>query len=239
MSDNQIGQWVVVDRFAEKFHLESPYNYAGNGPIKNVDLGGNFKISKNQEEYIRINYPTFYRYITSKEGIEALSKSDKLISAYIQNTRSTDPAEVRKDFVHNMGPEISLINGDALGMNINAHEFGINEKMLQLIETSKGNDKKFALAFAIMTVLHEEAHIRNLVEGSKLQTPDFDKTNVKGFEDGDALLRDLYFTGANSADFSPFTGLRFDAPNFQKQIFHYLQQVYNTKLEKDEVDVGR
>ncbi len=40
MYDNQVGRFFSQDRFAEKYFSLSPYQYAGNDPIKNIDVNG-------------------------------------------------------------------------------------------------------------------------------------------------------------------------------------------------------
>jgi RHS repeat-associated protein len=40
MYDNQIGRFMVQDRFADNYHPVSPYQYAGNNPILNIDING-------------------------------------------------------------------------------------------------------------------------------------------------------------------------------------------------------
>ena len=40
MYDAQLGRWHSVDRFAEKYHTMTPYQYAANNPIKYVDING-------------------------------------------------------------------------------------------------------------------------------------------------------------------------------------------------------
>ena len=42
--DAQLGRWHVVDRFAEKYLTMSPYLYAGNNPIVNIDINGDSTI---------------------------------------------------------------------------------------------------------------------------------------------------------------------------------------------------
>jgi len=38
--DAQLGRFFTQDRFAEKYHFMSPYQYAANNPIKNIDVNG-------------------------------------------------------------------------------------------------------------------------------------------------------------------------------------------------------
>lgn len=40
MQDPQLGKFWQIDRFASKFSYQSPYAYAGNNPIKNIDVNG-------------------------------------------------------------------------------------------------------------------------------------------------------------------------------------------------------
>ena len=40
MYDNQVGRFFTQDRFADKYHDLSPYQYVANNPIKNIDVNG-------------------------------------------------------------------------------------------------------------------------------------------------------------------------------------------------------
>ena len=54
-----IGRWTSVDPLAEKTPNESPYNYVGNDPIRNIDVGGKYKLPA---AFVQ-KYPNFARYL--------------------------------------------------------------------------------------------------------------------------------------------------------------------------------
>jgi RHS repeat-associated protein len=45
MYDNQIGRWLVVDQFADKYNSVSPYAYAINNPINRVEVDGRWSVT--------------------------------------------------------------------------------------------------------------------------------------------------------------------------------------------------
>ena len=88
--------------------------------------------------------------------------------------------------------------------------------------------------FAILVVIHEETHIRNLVDGGKQGGEDFDKKNKGDTENGDELIQLLYFSAAPPGDFAEFTGMRFDVKDFEKKALQFGRDVIKRKKDQNE-----
>ncbi|WP_190277229.1 DUF6443 domain-containing protein [Taibaiella lutea] len=150
MQDPQLGVWHQIDAFAEQAHRESPYCYAGNNPVKYIDVQGNFKFSKATLDYIKQHYPTAYKYLTQTDitkggNIMEVVASDRNLNAMVNNTTYANipyskynarnmkltKGEIKNAFSFGNGPEIVLNmapgrsgNGDPGDGELN---FGYNE----------------------------------------------------------------------------------------------------------------
>jgi RHS repeat-associated protein len=215
MYDQQIARWIVQDPMGDKFVYETQYNYAGNNPINNIDIQGNFKFPKNKEAYIKTHYPTFYKFI--KSGIQDLTSSNRIIAAYGKYSLQS-VSDLKKDFQFGSGAEIILTGGGNIGRtDRTTYNIEINEKLIKLIESVKGEDREAALTYAILTILHEQVHRGNLIN-EKLK--DYDKPNIFTEEDGYALIDEVY---TNDPD------LKLDYANFS----------FSEGWEKRAIDIGK
>lgn len=85
--DSDISIWLSVDPFGALFPFESPYCYAGNNPVGNIDIGGNFQWPAGDEgDDLRARYPNAYKFLMSKDGILKITESELFITTLINNT---------------------------------------------------------------------------------------------------------------------------------------------------------
>jgi hypothetical protein len=227
MYDAQIGRWHVIDPMTDNFNNETPFCYGGNNPIRNVDIGGNFKFPKAMEALIKDKYPTFYKYIES--GIQGLASNSRILSSY-GNYSLQNQSDLKQDFQFGNGAEIYLISGGNRGeTDRTTKNIGLNSKMLKLIEDSKGEDRDAALVFAVLTLLHEQAHRGNLLNG---KGANYDKPNIFTGEDGYSLIDELYL--ANPETMSKYYDFSFDDKNWGKKAISIGKSIMEDKNRKKE-----
>ncbi|NML21937.1 hypothetical protein HHL16_13695 [Pseudoflavitalea sp. G-6-1-2] len=220
MYDAQIGRWFVQDRFSPKFEYETPYNYAGNNPVQNIDVLGDFKFPANKEAYYKKKYPNLYKFLQS--GVQDLLKSQRILDAYAKYSTQSQ-TDLKRDFEYGKGAEIEEMGGNAKGTLVGTN-IRVNEKILSLYENAKTEDKDAALMFLVLTLLHEQAHRGNVVNGNK--------ANVATKEDGYALVEDVYLTGSKSqVDFFSFN---FDDTDWQQQALQVGRTLIAEKREKQQ-----
>jgi RHS repeat-associated protein len=92
MYDNQIGRFFTQDRFADKYYSLSPYQYAANDPIGNIDVNGDsiwvvVKVSiTNPDGTSGIREDKYY-YNNGNDGLGFYDQSGN----YVTNTKAIDP----------------------------------------------------------------------------------------------------------------------------------------------------
>ncbi|MCB9350180.1 MAG: hypothetical protein H6573_22115 [Lewinellaceae bacterium] len=84
-----IGRWTSVDPLAEKTPNESPYNYVGNDPIRNIDVGGKYKLPA---AFVQ-KYPNFARYLQNNVRNDVMN-STSILQAFSNNTAADSPSGV-------------------------------------------------------------------------------------------------------------------------------------------------
>lgn len=225
MYNAQIGRWMVIDPMVSNFDSESPYCYVGNNPISNIDIGGNFKFPAWQEKRIKQKYPTFYRYITSHNGAEALRNSTTIIETILKYSK-WDRKLLVKDFGVNQGAEIRISDIIVKGQTDPGapHNFAIAQKLVELIEKAKPEDKEAALLFVMLTVLHEEVHRGNYINGG---LPNF----FTPIDDGAEAVKEMFF-GGDEMLFDDFVSLNFVPRNWEQQAISIGKQLIEKEKTK-------
>ena len=164
MQDPQLGRWWVIDPYAEKFVYETPYNYAGNNPIMNIDVAGKFKYPKGKEGAKQASeYKTLTKYL-KPGGIDQLLKSDKLKDAYAKHGGFKNDGSLQKDFEWGSGATIKIVDapGGMKGSNGHTSKDGntieISKDLVKQLESASPEDRQAALLLLTSTILHEETH---------------------------------------------------------------------------------
>lgn len=176
--DSRLGRFLSLDPYANKFPGQSPYVFAGNSPILNIDKNGEYKYPKNKASEYTNEFPMITKYLS--EYIERdIRKSTTIQNAIVKHsyggfTKSELVGTVAKWNDPN-SPEITFekglfdrTGGNAIGYTPNSKGFQIDWDYAKAIEDIMSSnkyskeDKHAALFKFYETVLHETTHVGDL-----------------------------------------------------------------------------
>ena len=101
--DPAIGRFDVIDRFVEKYSTQNAYQYAGNNPIKNIDINGDSIL------------------VTHRSGFLGLGKKETLVynNGHLSNRDGSSYSGKVRGFLKNTVSDLNKIsNGGAAGNSL-------------------------------------------------------------------------------------------------------------------------
>jgi len=120
--DAQLGRFHTLDRFAEKFSYQSPYLYAGNNPVKYIDVNGDSLFIK-----------TFFRTLKYENG-KLTTKRGKDVTKIAYNKKG----ELRKNFLGKTVGDLQKLQSKSAGNEL-VNSFQNNESHHLQIRKSPDN----------------------------------------------------------------------------------------------------
>ncbi|MGF7028647.1 MULTISPECIES: DUF6443 domain-containing protein [Sphingobacterium] len=162
MYDPQLGVWHAPDPMAEKFAYESPFVYAGNNPVRNIDLGGNLKLQYNAEELrtMGVSRSQIETFRTIVNNVGNLLNNNPLALEAIVNTTGFTAEKIINDLRPGEGPIVEFsLTGD--GGAASSDRFVISPKDIQYLQNiDPANREAYnqQLLGIGLTLLHEYGH---------------------------------------------------------------------------------
>jgi RHS repeat-associated protein len=217
----QIGRWAVIDAMSNKFVSESPYNYAGNNPISNIDFNGMFKFPASMKKNYKTLYKLFTRFMEG-HGMEKLSDSWLIRDSYKEIGRLKSLNQLKNDFAWGNGPTIIIVDeptrgnskdpifipnakGTTFAFNGDQNaEIRISTRMVKMLEDAKPEDREAALLALVEVILHEETHrLRSLVSADYDEPGTDFSWQVYMCDGGDYPVPDVldFYCGLDQADY--------------------------------------
>lgn len=194
-----------VDPLASDFPSESPFIYAGNNPIINIDVGGMFKFPAHLAKRYAKKYPLFTKYLQENIKNDVLNSSTLVNGLLKYSNGELTQESIANDLTFGNGPNIIIADIDGENLTVDGkyreeggeHNLYINEALIAEFEKAAANPKaaekaKTALLLGgVSTVLHEYVHYG-------------DRNNDYGdgeIEEGHAFEAEVYTQGISNRPF--------------------------------------
>jgi RHS repeat-associated protein len=167
MYDAQIGRWFTIDPVSESFVSESPYQYAGNNPISNIDFKGMFKFRISGDYLVENNITDIEAFscmmVAVLDNIESYGKDNPDVIKEISATTGLSKDEIINDFKSGQGPTLVLgqLSGAGEQQDIYNKTIDLSLGPFQQIEMNRKNKNEdfYEQWFATqLYVLHEYGH---------------------------------------------------------------------------------
>jgi RHS repeat-associated protein len=166
--DAQLGRFHTVDPKAEKFVYQSLYVYAGNDPIRNIDVNGEYKYptgyttedgKKHDEKTYRANYKRLTTFLEGG-GINSVLDNPRIrksLNKYTHGYLTDSKIDQYKEFGNDNSPTIEIRSDLGEGINGGAEpgKIQIDEKIVLGLENASEEDFEAALLLVVAKILHE------------------------------------------------------------------------------------
>jgi len=170
MQDMQLGRWFSVDPLAEKFAYESPYSYAGNNPIQNIDIGGMLKMSAETRNFSKILTDYLLHYVKND-----IRNSPTIKNAFFKYGQFRNEQEILDAFTDGKGPTLIFqspvpASGNGYysnGMGANSIMYVDANMVCKLEEAQTPEERQAALLLIMSTIYHEGVHFGDWLDGDE------------------------------------------------------------------------
>ena len=146
--DAALGRFTTMDRFAEKYYSMSPYQYAGNNPVANVDINGDSIVILNYGYYQKQHMAMLIQSETGKWQYYSINGDNVYISGKFSGGRKADDIAVG-EFYSPQEFMDSPYNTEGDGDNLSINSFGFSEGYL--IPSSEVQDNTMRETFTNMS----------------------------------------------------------------------------------------